>query len=91
MNDSDHIPTPLRDWLAALFLTESAAVMIALVSPLTPSKTGSDRSPAELFWQEPSYAQEAIVAFVGVNALLILIGLIAWIAVKMKSTAGSDV
>ena len=91
MNDSDHTPTPLRDWLAAFFITESAAVMIALVSPLTPSKTGSDRGLAELFWQEPSYAKEVLVSFVGVNALLILIGLIAWIALKMKSTSGSDV
>jgi hypothetical protein len=32
-----------------LLLAESAAIMIGLVSPLTPSKTGSDRGIAHYF------------------------------------------
>ena len=75
--------TPPRDWLVAAFLVEAAAVMIALVVPFTPSKTGSTWSPAELIWPDPSYPQKVIASFVLVNAMLLVLGLLAWIGVRL--------
>jgi hypothetical protein len=67
-----------------LLLAESAAIMIGLVSPLTPSKTGSDRGIAHFFFAEPSYLQEVFVSFVSVNLLLVVIGIAAAIWLKFE-------
>lgn len=40
-----------------LLLAEGSALVIALLIPVTPSKTGSDRGLAELLVPEPSYLQ----------------------------------
>ena len=39
-------PGGMPDWLVALLMAEGVALMIALVTPITPSKTGSTWSPA---------------------------------------------
>ena len=67
-----------------LFLAEGAALMIGLVSPITPSRTGSDRGIAHFFFAEPSYLEEAFVSFVSVNLLLVVIGVVAAIWIKFK-------
>jgi uncharacterized membrane protein len=67
-----------------LLLAESAAIMIGLVSPLTPSKTGSDRGIAHYFFAEPSYLQEVFVSFVSVNLLLVILGVVVAIWLKLK-------
>jgi hypothetical protein len=71
-----------------LLALEAIAVLIALAMPITPSKTGSTWSPASLFWPDPNYLQKVAVSFVGVNLLLVLIGVAAWIAFKLG--AGDD-
>lgn len=82
MEPSERAPkgrSALSGWAAAVLLVESAALMIALIMPVTPSKTGSTWSPAELLWADPSYGQEVAVYLVVVHVLIFVIGLGAWI------------
>lgn len=69
------------DWLAAVLLIEAAALLIALVTPVTPSKTGSTWTPAELLFVEPSYLEKVLVSFLFVNILIGVFGGLLWIAV----------
>lgn len=76
-----------RDLAVAVLLTEATALLIALVMPVTPSRTGSTWSLAELVWPEPSYAQEVAVYFLATNALILVIGGIAWVAYRLRGPA----
>lgn len=67
-----------------LLLAESAAIMIALLMPITPSKTGSDRGIADFLIPEPSYLQEVVVYFILTNILIVIIGVIIWLWVKFS-------
>lgn len=58
--------------------------MIALVMPITPSRTGSKWNPASLFWPEPTYLHAVLVWFVATNLLLVIIGVVAWIALRLR-------
>ena len=71
-------------WARIAFLVESAAAVIALLLPITPSKTGSIWSPATLIWPEPSYPQEVLMWFALTNALLLIAGTAAWVAMKAR-------
>lgn len=73
------------DRLKGLLLVEGVALAIALVTPVTPSKTGSDWTFADLVWEEPSYVQEVAASFVVVNLLLMVIGLVILITVRFGS------
>ena len=67
-----------------LLLAEGSAIAIALLMPITPSKTASDRGIAEFFIPEPSYLQEVLVDFVLTNLLLLILGGIFVIWVKLR-------
>jgi uncharacterized membrane protein len=58
-----------------LFLAEGTAVLIGLIMPITPSKTGSNRGLAHFIFPEPSYWQQVCVYFVITNLLLIILGM----------------
>ena len=73
-------------WVTGLLAAESIALGIALVAPLTPSKTGSTWSPAHLFTADPTYLEKVAASFVVVNGLLLFLGLVAWVV----SRRGSD-
>ena len=70
------------DRLVAVLAIEGTALLIALVTPVTPSKTGSTWSPADFFFADPSYLQEVLASFVVVNLMIGALGLVAWIAVR---------
>ena len=74
----------LPDWLVVVLLTQGTALLIALVTPITPSKTGSTWSPAELFWTDPSYFAEVLASFLAVNAIIAVLGLIAWAMMRRE-------
>jgi hypothetical protein len=76
-----------RDLAVAVLLTEATALLIALVMPVTPSRTGSTWSLAELVWPEPSYLQEVAVYFLATNALILLIGGAAWVWYRLRGPA----
>jgi len=61
---------------------ESIALGTALAMPITPSKTGSTWSPAHLFSPDPTYLEEVAAFLVLGNALLVGLGLIAWLVSK---------
>lgn len=69
-----------------LLLIEGVAVMIAMVMPVTPSKTGSDWSLAELVYSESTYLQEVFVNFVFTNLLILVVGaaVILWVRLQEK-------
>ena len=72
-----------RDRLRGLVAVEGIALAIALVAPVTPSKTGSTWSPAELFDSDPGYLGEVRASFVTVNLMVLLIGAVAWVLVRV--------
>ncbi len=79
--------SPIPDWLVVVILVEAAALVIALLMPITPSKTGSTGNLAEMFLSEPTYLEEVGVGFVATNVLVVVLGLIVWISVKWKNSA----
>ena len=82
----------LPDWAVVLVMTQAVAVLIALVTPITPSKTGSKWSPADLFLEDPSYFEKVLASYVAVNVIMALIALVAWVSLRMSrsdSDAGS--
>ena len=72
----------MNDVLRGILAVEGIALGIALVMPVTPSKTGSTWTPADAFWEDPSYLQEVAVAFVVVNGLMAVIALFGWVYVR---------
>lgn len=71
-----------RDWLVAVLVVEGTAFLIALVTPITPSKTGSTWTPAHWFSEDPSYLAEVLASFVMVNLVIAVLGLIVWVAAR---------
>jgi hypothetical protein len=74
---------PLRRWQVACVI-EGVALMIGLVMPVTPSKTGSDWSMAQLVFPEPSYLQEVLVYFVLTNLLIVAFVGTLWLFVRLE-------
>ena len=66
-------------WITGVLVAESIALGIAVVTPITPSKTGSTWSPATVFSTDPTYLEKVGASFVLVNVLLLVLGLIAWV------------
>ncbi|NJN47582.1 MAG: hypothetical protein HC808_15125 [Candidatus Competibacteraceae bacterium] len=69
-----------------LLLAEGVAIIIGLLMPITPSKTGSERGLAHYIIQEPNYLQEFLVYFVLTNLLLIIIGIVITVCWKFGNT-----
>lgn len=79
--------TRLSDRMVGILAIQAIALLIGIAMPLTPSKTGSTWSPAQLFWDHPSYLQEVAAYFVMTNLLILAIGLVVWIVTRL---GGSD-
>jgi hypothetical protein len=77
----------LPDWAVGLLTVQAIALLIGLAMPITPSKTGSTWSPAQLFSTNPSYLTEVAVYFVMTNLLIAVIGLVAWVLFKFKGSS----
>ena len=71
------------DRLTGLLVLEGIAVAIALAAPVTPSKTGSTWSPAELFTGDPNYIEKVFASFVTVNVIIAVLGLVVWLTTKI--------
>ena len=72
----------VSDRVTGVVVIESIALAIALVTPITPSKTGSMWSPADLMWTDPTYLQKVAASFVVVNLLIAVLGLAALAVAK---------
>ena len=75
--------TRFRDRLKGVLVLESIALAIALVTPVTPSRTGSTWSPAEIFTTDPSYLEKVLASFVTVNLLMVFLGVVVWIVTRL--------
>ena len=73
-----------------LVLMEVSALLISLVMPVTPSRTGTRWSPAEFVWPDPSYLQQVSIWFVITNGVAgLMVGLmVLW--VRAEDGAGDD-
>jgi hypothetical protein len=71
-----------RDRAVGILAMESIALGTALAMPITPSKTGSTWSPAHFFSPDPTYLEQVAAFFVLGNALLVGLGLVAWLVSK---------
>jgi hypothetical protein len=75
-----------RDRAVGFLVVEAIAAGIAVVTPITPSKTGSTWSPAHLFSPDPTYVEQVMASFVLVNLLLLALGLLVWLISKRSSS-----
>jgi hypothetical protein len=73
-----------RERWKGLLALESIALAIALVAPVTPSKTGSTWSPAELFAPEPTYLQDVLASFILVNLMFVVLAAAVGVAAKLR-------
>jgi hypothetical protein len=76
----------VRDRLKGLLVLEAIALGIALVAPVTPSRTGSTWSPAELLTAEPTYLLDVLVSFVVVNLMFAVLAMLVWIVTKVSGS-----
>jgi len=70
--------------LTAVAVLEVIALLIALVEPITPSKTGSKWSPAETFTVDPSYLEKVLASFISVNLLMAILGVLVWVVSRAR-------
>ena len=68
-------PNKYKDWQAYL-LIEIVLIIIALIIPISPSKTGSDSSLADWFSDNPSYLEKVFFNFLLLHLLVLLIFII---------------
>lgn len=73
-----------------LGLSQFVALLIALVMPVTPSRTGSDWSPAEAFFADPSYVQEVLVYFGFTNLLMGVLALVVVVLARRQERRGGE-
>lgn len=67
-----------------LFLIEASLLAISLILPITPSKTGSDKSLAEYFIESPNYFEQVLFNLVFINLIVGFISIIVLIVRKVK-------
>jgi hypothetical protein len=61
------------------FLIEASLFAIALILPVTPSKTGSGKNLTEYFFDNPSYFEEVLFNLIFINIIVVFIALIVMI------------
>jgi len=78
----------ISDRAVAILVIETISLGIAIFAPITPSRTGgSPWSPAELVTTDPGYLEKVAASFVMVNFMILVIGLVAWVAYRRSSGA----
>ncbi len=70
--------------LQLMLMFEAALVAISLVSPITPSKTGSDRGIAHAFIESPSYLEEVAVSFLALHVLVLVLAVVVVIVSRVQ-------
>ena len=78
----------MRTALKILLLIESTVLAIALITPLTPSKTGGKVRLGEYFFDEPTYFHEVLVNLVMLNLIVAVLAIV--FAVYVSRSSGGD-
>lgn len=84
---SEDAKRTLPDWAVGVLAVEAISLLIGLAMPITPSKTGSTWTPAQLFWTDPSYLAEVVVYFVLTNLLILAFLFGVWAFSKIKRSS----
>lgn len=66
---------------------EIILLIISMIMPITPSKTGSNSKLAERFIQNPSYFEEVLFYLVFGNIIVIIltVAILIWLKITKKS------
>jgi prolipoprotein diacylglyceryltransferase len=76
-------------WAQVLLLVESAVLMIALIMPVTPSKTGGDVRLAKYFVEQPTYLHEVVLNVILLHLIIAAFALV-FLAFGRKEIRGGD-
>lgn len=76
----------MSDRWAGLLIAEAIALMIALILPVTPSRTGRTWSPAEIVLDDPSYLAQVVGGFVMIHCIYVCL-FVVW-KVTSRGEAG---
>jgi hypothetical protein len=76
----------LSDRWKIFFLIEMILLLIAMVMPITPSKTGSTTKLADRFIENPSYFEEVFfyLIFGNVIVLILAVFFLIWLMITKK-------
>ena len=76
----------LSDRWKIFFLIEMILLLIAMVMPITPSKTGSSTNLADRFIENPSYFEEVFfyLIFGNVIAIILAVAFVIWLRITKK-------
>ena len=66
----------LNDRWQIIFLIEIVLLIISLIMPITPSKTGSTTKLADWFIKNPSYFEEIIFYLIFGNIIVIILAVV---------------
>lgn len=71
-------------WWQILLAVEVVVAAISIAMVVTPSKTGSDWSPAQELFVEPSFLQEWLVYFVFTNGVCVMLAVVFWVYLRRQ-------
>jgi hypothetical protein len=76
--------------LKGVLIIQWIALLIGLALPIVPSKTGGDSSPAEWFFEDPSYLHEVLVVCLATNLLfgVLILSAVGLVWVKRRRGGG---
>jgi hypothetical protein len=78
----------ISDRWKIFFLIEMILLLIAMVMPITPSKTGSSTSLADRFIENPSYFEEVFFHLIFGNVIVIILAVVIliWLRITKKES-----
>jgi hypothetical protein len=69
------------------FLIEIVLLIISLIMPITPSKTGSTTKLTDWFFKNPSYFEEVLFYLIFINLIVIILADIFFIWLRVTKKA----
>ncbi len=68
------------------FLIEIILLIISMIMPITPSKTGSGSKLTEWFIQNPSYFEEVLFYLIFINIIVVILAaaILTWLKITNK-------
>ncbi|MBX2819475.1 MAG: hypothetical protein KTR29_07330 [Rhodothermaceae bacterium] len=83
-SDNDNSPNKPNPILVSFILAETTSILIAVAMAFTPSISGSSRTLAHYFMDDPSFIQIALVYYILVNIILSILAVIFVVWIKSK-------
>ena len=80
----------LSDRWKIFLLIEIILLLIAMVMPITPSKTGSSTNLADRFFENPSYFEEVFFYLIFGNVIAIILAVVFLIWSRITNKKGTE-